>query len=212
MKTLLPAILLALSPIPALSQSLTLAGLPALVLAKDSTVVTSVQSSLLAFHVYMGSMAQVWPQVDFSSSYGLQYTPRQQTESIVLSSTPPFTEDVQDITSNDVAGHSAGGRLSVSQVLPTAGSLSLMVEDQMTAYTYGSRTTETSTGTTTANPEAQYMQKPKLTLQLTQPLFFNGKIIDFDLFPATLRKAQIGYQKADLARQSATNRDRKSVV
>jgi outer membrane protein TolC len=181
--------------------SLTLADIPALVLSKDSTVNSSVQSSFLAYHAYMGALAQVWPQLDFSTNYGLQYTPEQQIQSTMTS--PPYS--VQDITSNDVAGHSAGARISVSQVLPTAGSLSLVLENQMTASTYGSQTTETDTETTTSYPDPQFTQKPKLSVQLTQPIFVNGKLIDFDLFSATMRKAEIGYQKADLSRQSKTN-------
>jgi outer membrane protein TolC len=187
-------LVLALCSASSQEQPLSLAGLPELVLSKDPTIDSLVQSSLMAYHAYQGTIAQSWPQLDFSSSYGLQYTPEQTIETGTAS-----------VTSSDQAGHSADARLSVSQLLPTAGSLSLVLDDRMTASTLSSRTTTIGGIDTTENPDPQFAQDPVLSLSLTQPLFLNGKILDLDLFPATLRKAQIGYEKADLSRRAQTN-------
>jgi outer membrane protein TolC len=181
---------------------LSLRGLAALVLAKDPNVSSSEQSALLALHSYKGTVAQALPQIDFTGSYSLGYTPYVESEMAVA--TPTFSETV-DLQAYDQATHSVGAKLSLSQLLPTGGSAFLNLENLMTAETLSSLNTIGATGTTTTYPDPEFAQKPKVTLGITQPIFLNGKILDFELFPAIFRKAQLGYQKADHQRRLQTN-------
>jgi outer membrane protein TolC len=192
---------IALFPAAASAQSapLTLAELPALVLGHDTASAISAQTTLLARHVYQGTIAQAMPQVDLSSTYSLAYTPDQKSW---IASPPSPSVDVQR---TDAGTNLLGAKLSVSQLLPTAGSLLLGLENTTTVSTVGSQSSTVLGTTTTTNPEPLYSQRPKLTLGLTQPLFLNGKVIDLDLFPATLRKAELGYLQQDLANRNQQN-------
>ncbi len=162
--------------------------LPGLVLQHDTTAALSAQSALFAFHTWQGTLARALPQIDLSTSWSLAYTP-----DIVPAAGIELT---------DQGTHLIGTKLTVSQLLPTAGSLLLNLENTMTVSTLGSQDT---LGTTTY-PDPRYSQSPRISLGLTQPLFVNGKLLDLDIFPATLRKAQLGWLEqsaADLSQRNA---------
>lgn len=198
--TRIPAVLaIALAAFPSFSQApapdLGLPQLPSLVLAHDTAAAVSAQSTLLAYHVYQGTIAQAYPQLDLSTTYSLAFSP--DIKSQVLN--PPLPAAEVDVQNQGT--HLLGAKLSVSQLLPTAGNIVLALEDTMSMSTVGSRTV----GGSTTNPDPLYSQKPRFSLGLVQPLFLNGKLLDLDLFPATLRKAQLGYLAQDLANQAQRN-------
>jgi outer membrane protein TolC len=180
---------------------LQLAELPGLVLGHDTGAAISAQSTLLALHTYQGTVAEALPQIDFSTSYTLGYTPWIQSQSYYFTSSLPFI-NVYDLTTTDQANHQLSAKLSVSQLLPTAGSLYMSLEDLMTVDTEGGKTINGGSSTT-ADPV--YSQRPRVSLSLSQPFFLNGKLLDLDLFPATLRKAQLGYLEQDAADAAQRN-------
>ncbi len=177
---------------------ITLGDIPALVLKNDTAAAISAQTTLFALHTYQGTVARALPQVDLSTSYSLGYTP-----SVVTQVTVPTFPYFEDFSYTDYGAHSLDTKLTVSQLLPTAGSLFLTLEDTMSVNTAGSQVL----GGITSSPDTTFAQAPRVSLGITQPLFLNGKLIDFGLFPATLRKAQLGYLEqgsADLAQRNAT--------
>jgi len=150
--------------------------------------------------------SQSLPQLDLRPGYNLYYTPSQQTQPFVLTTTPPYLS-VEDQTNHDQDTSKVSAGLSLSQLLPTAGTLSLSLEHVMTVYTYGSQQI-VSPGPTTSisHPPPQFSQQPKISLKIDQPLFVNGKVIDLEVFPSTIRHAQIAYQKAYLDTRAQVNR------
>ncbi len=183
-------------------QTLSLDDLPGLVIGHDTGAAISAQDTLFALHTYKGTVAQALPQIDFSSNYSLAYTPLFESESINFGSQYPFGFGTADTKTQDQANHLLDAKLSLSQLLPTAGNLFFSLEDAMTISGVGSQTVN---GVAVTTPDTQYSQKPKLSFNLTQPMFLNGKLIDFDLFPATLRKAQLGYLEQDAADMAQRN-------
>jgi outer membrane protein TolC len=206
MKRLLVPLALLLSALPLTAQEtvVRLQDLPGLVLAHDLGVDTSTQTALAAYKTFQGTVAQSLPQVDLSTTYALDYLPLQETQSFLGLDTPPYLQ-IERLKTNDQANHTLGAKVSLSQILPTAGTLSLAVSHQMSTNAYSTQDSTINGVTTTSGGTAQFAQKPVVTLGLTQPLFINGKLIDLGLFPATIQKAEIGYQKADASRIAQTN-------
>ena len=208
MKCLSAFFLLAILAIPAAfaddpaPPKLTLDALPGLVLGHDTGAAISAQTTQFALHTYQGTIAQALPQIDFSTTYSLAYTPLFESQSINFAGPPPFGIGINDTKTQDQGNHLLDTKLSLSQLLPTAGNLFLSLENTMSIGTFGSQTVN---GVAVTTPDAQFSQKPKVSLNLTQPLFLNGKLIDFDLFPATLRKAQLGYLEQDAADTAQKN-------
>jgi outer membrane protein TolC len=159
----------------------------------------------MAYNQYRSTLAQGLPQINFTPGYRLQYTPEQELSTYSITTTPPFIS-VVDQTSKDQSTHNISAGLSITQLLPTAGNLTLSLNQVTSAYTYRSQDLVDSLGaTSTTYPAAQFSQQPTITLKLEQPLFVNGKLIDFGLFPATFRQAQLGYLQADQQKKSQTN-------
>jgi outer membrane protein TolC len=180
-----------MTPLPAGTAPLALADLPDLVLASDAGAVTAARSVEAAYHAYRGTVADAMPQVDLSTGYSLGYTPS-------VTVTDPVTAEI-----TDYAKHGATARLSVSQLLPTAGNLVVSVEDALGAESIGSGSVSPFPP---VYPDPDFSQKPKATVQLSQPVLLNGKLIDLDLFPATKRKAELGWEKERAAGRVAANR------
>jgi hypothetical protein len=151
---------------------ITLGEIPALVLKNDTTAAISTQMTLFAMHTYQGTVARALPQIDLSTSYSLGFTPSLETQ--VTIPAPPFSEN---LSYTDYGTHSLDTKLTLSQLLPTAGSLLLTLENAMSVSTIGSQVLSGST----TYPDPRYSQSPRVSLGITQPLFFNGKLIDFDL-------------------------------
>ncbi len=207
MKQLFASLLFVLAGFPSLAQKmeLSLRDIPAIVLAKDLAIDAATQSARLAHDQYLGVLSQRLPQLDLKPGYSLHYTPSQQTQPFVLTTTPPYLSvEEQTNTNQGISNVSAG--LFFSQLLPTAGSLSLSLEHEMTVYTYGSQQI-VSPGPTTSigHPAPQFSQQPKIGFEIDQPLFVNGKVIDSEIYPATIQQARIAYQKADLNTRAQVN-------
>jgi outer membrane protein TolC len=184
-------------PPAAQAETLDIAGLPRLILANDPAAGASTQTTALAWHTYKATLADALPKIDFSTGYSLGYTPFIHTQTIDL---PTLSQP--DMETSDQGTHVLSSKLSVSQILPTAGSLLLSLEDAMAVNTISSQTIDGVAQVT----DPQFSQKPKLSVAVTQPLFLNGKLLDLDLFPASLRKAQIGYLKEEAGNRDARNR------
>jgi outer membrane protein TolC len=193
--------LLAAAALPPAAQADTLdiAGLPRLILANDPSAGASTQTTAFAWHTYKGTLADALPKVDLSTAYSLGYTPLIQSQTIELF---PFPPTQQDVATSDQGTHVLSTKLSVQQILPTAGSLLLSLEDAMTVNTLGAQTIDGAAQVT----DPQFSQKPRFSVAVTQPLFLNGKLLDLDLFPASLRKAHIGYLKEEAGNRDARNR------
>lgn len=195
------ALLLASFPLIAQSAGITLWDIPSLVTAKDLSIDISAQSARMAYNQYRSTLAQGMPQINLTPSYDVQYAagPTQGYSTFNNSLTQQIT--------NDQATQNVGASLSVSQLLPTAGSLSLSLGHTLTADSYSSvQTYQLPLGPYLSSyPPTQFSQAPKLSLSLTQPLFVNGKLLDFDLFPATFRQAQLGYLIADQQKRAQVN-------
>ncbi len=189
----------AVLPPAALAETLTIVGLPRRILANDPAAGASTQTTAFAWHTYRGALADALPKIDLSTAYSLGYTPFIHTQTFDLLALSP-----QDVETTDQGTHVLSTKLSVSQILPTAGSLLLSLEDAMTVNTLSAQTIDPASQTT--DPYPQFGQKPKLSVAVTQPLFLNGKLLDLDLFPASLRKAQIGYLKEEAGNRDARNR------
>jgi outer membrane protein TolC len=184
-------------PTPA---GLTLPEVPALVLGHDTNAAISAQTTRMALHSYQGTIAQALPQIDFTTNYTLGFTPEQQSQQYSFIGGPPFFLP-QSVDVTNQGNHTLGARLSLSQILPTAGTLSFSLGNTMTASTLGSE----SIGGVPTSPSPLYSQKPVVSLGITQPIFFNGKLIDFALFPATIRKAELGYREQNQAERAQRN-------
>jgi len=187
----------------AAADTLALVDVPGLVLAHDTTTALSAQSTLFALHTYQGTLAQALPQIDLTTSYSLGYTPLTESSGIVLDPlATPFPFSVQDTKTTDQSTNGLGAKLSLSQLLPTGGNLALGLEDTMSLSAFSAQTVN---GVASSAASVQYSQRPKVNFSLTQPVFLNGKLMDLDLFPATQRKAQLGYLEQDAANKGQRN-------
>ncbi len=198
---MMASVLFCLSVLSGQENSLSLADLPALVLAKDSAFGTAEQSALYALHGYKSSIARALPQIDFGNQYGLGYIPVLESQQTF----PPGSPTKIDTTINDQATHTLKSTLSVSQMLPTAGNLSLALGNTMEVSDYGAIDPAVFGDFLDPFKTPQFSQSPSLTLRLDQPVLLNGKLLDMDLFPATLRSAALGYEKAECARRAQSN-------
>ena len=180
----------------AFPEPLTVEALAERILSADSTVAIAEQSLRAAMSGYRGIVAQALPQISAGSGYALQYTP--EVTSIAQQTTPPYfiMEEYRDKGSQYITTS-----LSLSQILPTGGSLSLSAENKMDV-----QTGELESGGGFSAMEPEFSQSPKLSLAVKQPMFLNRKALDWELFPATVRKARIGYLKEQAAGTDARNR------
>ncbi len=185
------AALVALTALPpATAAPLSLADLPALVLANDAAAVSAARSVEAAYHGYRGTLADALPQLDLSTGYSLGYTP----------STKLSGADLEDYGTQ-----AATTRVTLSQLLPTAGNLVVTLEDALSVTTIGSQTVTLPPSPPTY-PDPDFSQKPRASLSLAQPVLLNGKLVDFELFPATKRKAELGWEKEQAAERATTGR------
>jgi outer membrane protein TolC len=202
------AALLALwpAPIPAQTTTLGIKELGGMIAAGDPRLRISAQSLRLANAAYRSIIAAAYPQLTATSSYSLDLVPDLKSQ-VLVSALPVPTYQTQE-TQNQ-ASQLVSARLSVSQLLPTSGALSLSVEDTMAVLT----SSEVSTGgaePVTVDP--RFSQSPKATVSLSQPILFNGKLLDMQLFPATLRKAQLDFLRAQEDNRDLVNRSLSAAV
>ncbi len=92
--------------------------------------------------------------------------------------------------SEQIQTQSFGAGLSVQQPLPTSGTLSAGVSNQM-RFISGS--------------DDRLEQTPEATFGYRQPLFVNGRLVSTEVYQATLRNAEIGVERAGLNNQLTVN-------
>ena len=96
-----------------------------------------------------------------------------------------------DMSSANYGNHSVSTGLSFSQILPTSGNISVILSDAMDV--------------TSKDKDLTFSQSPFLSVTLEQPVFYNGKIFDTSLLPASIRKERIGYLKAEEQNRTSQN-------
>jgi outer membrane protein TolC len=135
------------------------------VLEHGSSVSVSREESTLALNRYRRSLAGTFPQCDLAFDYSLSTN---------------WGMPGEGLTSTDFP-HSLSTHFTVSQLLPTSGTLKLQLGNVMYVNTAGSEA------------EAAFIQNPRAAFVLEQPLFLNGKVIDMELYRATARRSEIDY-------------------
>lgn len=163
--------------------SLTMASVVRRILERNPQAVVSRLSVEAAHETYRSQWAQALPQItfDLDPAYGINRT--QYPNLTVDTGTLPYTIITQYESQTK---QRIGEGLTVSQALPTAGSLSLSLRNSTTIA-------QTATGGTTTT---EISQAPQLSLSVSQPVFVNDKLIDLELFPATLRSTELPYLKS----------------
>jgi len=161
---------------------LTLDMVVAKLLEQSPQAVISRLSVSSAYNSYRSQWAQALPQITLNLDPAY---------SVNLTKYPDLTLDTSGIPykivtqSEDQTNRQIGEGVSITQALPTAGNLSLSLRNNTTI-------SETSTGGTTTSVISQ---APKLSLTISQPVFVNDKLIDMELFPASLKSTELPYLK-----------------
>jgi outer membrane protein TolC len=118
-----------------------------------------------AWYQYLQTQSSIFPEIELGiGPYHLLYDAESQS---------------QDLSAS----------ISLNQLLPTAGSLALQIENAMTMEEGG-----------------YCIQNPSLNLLISQPLFVNGKIIDPELFCGAGKTAGISHTIAKIKQQAEKNR------
>ena len=169
--------------------------LSGMITSNDPSVKISREGVRLALEMYLSAYGDALPQIYLDSGYTLIYTPETKMEEV------PFIRPETLI--EDSGSHLLHTGVSLSQLLPTAGSLAFTLENTMGVETSGSKK-EGEDEPQSMDPE--YSQRPEMGLSISQPVFLNGKFIDMDLFPASVRKARIGYLKEEQVYRNVKNR------
>lgn len=80
--------------------------------------------------------------------------------------------------------HTLSAGIKLSQLLPTGGTAALSIEDSL------------SLSRTDINDSWAVSQEPGLSINIIQPVFSNGRFIDFSSQENSRRNSQIGYEKS----------------
>ncbi|MEX2445408.1 MAG: TolC family protein [Alkalispirochaeta sp.] len=118
------------------------------------------------------------------------------TQPRVSAEITPYQWDQRRLTtgpegaSERVRTQSVAAGISVQQALPTSGTISAGVSNEMRFI---------------AGAEERLEQAPEATLSFRQPLFVNGRLISDDVYRASLRNANIGVERAALNNELAVN-------
>ena len=152
-----------------IEDKLTLDEIVLLILENDSSIKISEQLLIVEYNSYRRFLSDTYPQINLSTGYGLDY----------LSNYSSRDVDMSNYTDNSIAT-----TVTLSQLIPTFGTLSLQIDNTM------SITGIESTNLGSIN-EPSFSQAPGISLSLEQPVFFNGKFIDMDLYSSTFDKGKI---------------------
>lgn len=146
------------------------------VLQEDPAVRIAGEAVDIAYGAFNRARADILPQLSLTSDYSLLYKPELHTPNPL----PPPAE----VATENYGSHTLSAGLSYFQVLPTSGSLSVLLSHDLDAIT-------------AKGEDGEYSQSPLLTVSVDQPVFFNGKLIDMALLPNSIRRERIGYLKAE---------------
>ena len=167
-------------------KALTVMDVVTLVLNKDTSVLKSAATLKASLNNYRSLSAGKYPQLNLSTSYGVDYTSQRQ--------------DVYGQYEN-YTSHSVTFGFSLDQLVSTSGTLSAGISDEMTIRLGKYRPAPNGWEDT----DAYYAHTPGFSLSFSQPVLFNGKFIDMDLYRAIFRKGQITYQGAAQSNLIARN-------
>ncbi len=162
------------------ADEISFASIVPLVLQNDLTVQITRMSLDSSLHSRELLVAGTRPQITADQAPGYSVTNSRFED--------PFNEN--EIT--DLTTHGISASVNLTQVLPTDGTLTARLGDSMTVVVSGEETT--------------IDQSPRLSLSVSQPLFTNGKVIDFSIYPA--RKSLYGdipVSRSSLQEKAAKN-------
>jgi outer membrane protein TolC len=183
-------------------RALTVRDVVTLVLEKDTTVLKSEATLKASLNDYRSLSADKYPQLNLSTSYGVDYTSKMQDSS---------GGQYENYTT-----HSVTLGFSLDQLVSTYGTLSVGISDEMTTRLGRDKPPPSIVYWMPPSPpvyaegewedtDAYYAHAPGFSLSFSQPVLFNGKFIDMDLYRASFRKGQIGYQSAAQANLISRN-------
>jgi len=89
--------------------------------------------------------------------------------------------------------HTLSAGIKLSQLLPTGGTAALSIKDSL------------SLSRTDSNGSWAISQEPGLSINIIQPVFSNGRFIDFSSLENSKRNSQIGYEKSRLDNLATRN-------
>jgi outer membrane protein TolC len=166
-----------------IKNELSISDIVQLVLENDSTVKISEQNLTAEYNFYRGILSDIYPQIDFSGGYGLDYETYRDSGNV----------DMEGYTNNSISTS-----LSLSQLIPTFGTLTLNLNNTMNITGMESADSESV-------DEPSFSQNPSITLTWEQPVFINGSFIDTDLYKSTFNKSRIGLLTSIQDNRIATN-------
>jgi len=175
--------LAALSPLGA--ESLDVPSVVRQVLENDPTVRIASEGVGIAYNAFNRAKADSLPQLSWVTDYSLLYKPE-------LWSLNPLPPPESVLQAERYGSHALSTALSYTQVLPTSGSLAVVLSHEVDV-------------TTAKEEDAEYSQTPTLSVSLDQPVFYNGMFIDTSLLPAGIRREKIGYLKAEEQNRRSRN-------
>ncbi|MBN2533831.1 MAG: TolC family protein [Spirochaetales bacterium] len=105
----------------------------------------------------------------------------------------------------EYVNHTIPQSLSVSQILPTGGTLHITASNTTDFISATEFNSDITPGTMTRITSYEIRQNPSLSISYTQPVFINGKIIDTEVLPATIRQSELSYLKSLLRLQDTKN-------
>lgn len=154
-----------------------------LVTENDTTIKISERTLTAEYNLYKRLLSDIYPQIDFSGGYGLDFSSHHKSGDT----------NIDNYTNNSISTS-----LSLSQLIPTFGTLSLTLDNTMSI-------TGMDRADSLAVDEPSFSQNPSITLAWEQPVFINGSFIDMDLYKSIFNKNRIGLLTAIQDNRIAVN-------
>ena len=150
-----------------------------MVLGNDVILRVSKENLNYYQNTYNRIRADAYPKLLFDSSYGIDFWSKQEID--------------DDIILNKRLNQSLYTSVSLSQLLPTYGTIAFEIENIMTiasanSYTYNSSTVDVD--------DVSISHEPSISIIWKQPVLLNNKFIDTELYDSTFRKYKLNYLNA----------------
>jgi outer membrane protein TolC len=181
------------------SEELSLGDIVGAVVENDTSLEIARETVTNAYNRYRLAKAPGSPQISINTNpiYGMSLRRDYDFESFSdFDISDPESFGLQRRTT---LSHSWNAGVEFSQLLPTGGNVSVSLQDTVNYnYLYPENDDESD--------EASYWsQAPQLNLNVTQPIFVNGRFLDSKLFTASTRIAEIGWEKSRENERAITN-------
>ena len=157
------------NPADSLDNKLTISDIVLLILENDSSIKISEQSLIAESNIYRRFLSDIYPQINLSGGYGFNYLSNYSSRNI----------DMDNYIDNNISTS-----VSMSQLIPTFGTLSLTLDNTMSIASIDYANSQSVN-------EPSFSQDPSISLSWVQPVFLNGTFIDMDLYPGTFNKSRI---------------------